>query len=849
MSLEDYFFTVSEMKDGLTASSRVKELVDAMLAERDSVLKNVGIVASTIAATEDKDCLDLFVELNGVLFINKWLEEAQKAGCEPSDSSAEESITALLRSVEKLRINYEQSVAYGIRSTVEKLLNHSSVRVQEKARALFDSWNQLVITSEGSQTIPSVIGAAGEEKDVKTGDDVAPDKVDDMDIGKDDEDKGLLHGNIKEEGFVVKKPFEESVCNKGELVPRHLEGDGDNSTLAAAVPKEDGVISNQFIKNGELINEDNSSINVEEKELEPPLRGSDLQTNTSIEVDNKLSEPATGDTSADMSLSLKDNNSSINVDETPQNLGGDCDTNNLKVCENGDKKMLLESSENSSSRGGCSESISESEETDFFKAIKGDYDDVNKKSDDFDLGYGLDDALEIARQVANEVEREVEDQIDETSPTVSQKTIASVHVDEAQIDECASKQEFSNDQNDPNVDSSQIENKPDKGIIEFDLNQDICFDDTDQPIDTLSVPVSIVSASRATSAPGFRESPLKFEGARGWKGSAATSAFRPASPRKIHDSDKIDKNNLNNRRNCLDFDLNMSEEEEIIKSADLLSQKQIFHFGESSGEAKLDLDLNRVSDEGDALLSDWRPRERLLLRGGNGHYNASPSTSSSSMQQPLRNFDLNDDQPSFFNDSQKSHSFLGPVSGNNVISIMGTKVEVNQKKPFLQNDRVLEPALDVNMTRSGGIFGIGSAVPYPHPGMFTYNGLTTGPTGPFSPVMYGPGGPIPYMVDSRGASVVPQFLGSQTPFAASGIYGPGPSRPNFEYNLGLIGDRVNKESGGLRQFLGPGPNQSFDELRSNFHPMSSIGLGKRKEPDGGWGPYPFDYKRQYPRWR
>ncbi|KAH8515122.1 hypothetical protein H0E87_003829 [Populus deltoides] len=99
MTLED-FFTLTEMKDGLTAPSRVHELVAVMQKEKHGVLNNVGdstrqwaAVASTIAATENKDCLDLFVNLNGLLFIDRWLTIAQKFSNETSEGSAVSLVT------------------------------------------------------------------------------------------------------------------------------------------------------------------------------------------------------------------------------------------------------------------------------------------------------------------------------------------------------------------------------------------------------------------------------------------------------------------------------------------------------------------------------------------------------------------------------------------------------------------------------------------------------------------------------------------------------------------------------------------------------------------------------------
>lgn len=67
MTLDD-FFTLTEMNNGLTAPSRVRELMAIMQKERDCIAKNAAdstrqwsAVANVIAATENKDCLDLFL--------------------------------------------------------------------------------------------------------------------------------------------------------------------------------------------------------------------------------------------------------------------------------------------------------------------------------------------------------------------------------------------------------------------------------------------------------------------------------------------------------------------------------------------------------------------------------------------------------------------------------------------------------------------------------------------------------------------------------------------------------------------------------------------------------------------
>ena len=169
--------------------------------------------------------------------------------------------------------------------------------------------------------------------------------------------------------------------------------------------------------------------------------------------------------------------------------------------------------------------------------------------------------------------------------------------------------------------------------------------------------------------------------------------------------------------------------------------------------------------------------------------------------------------------------------------------------------------MDASMTRAGGVLGMGPTMSYAHSPVFGYNGLTTGPSMSFSSAIYGPAGSIPYMVDSRGATVVPQIVGSapavppsypQSPFIMSiggvqqGLNSVGPSRQNFDLNSGFM-EGGNRDLGSLRQLFNAGQARSMEEhhLRTNLQPSSSSGVGgKRKEPDSGWEPYPFNYKHQ-----
>ncbi|KAL4557519.1 hypothetical protein LXL04_035700 [Taraxacum kok-saghyz] len=409
-----------------------------------------------------------------------------------------------------------------------------------------------------------------------------------------------------------------------------------------------------------------------------------------------------------------------------------------------------------------------------------------KEKPDMELDYGMIDPLEFARQVANEVEREVDDSRERScstseSPKTPESTIPELTPPVAGSKEPAkesktlvSKPDNTTSQVSEVAQESEPEPEPEsktgKGIGGFDLNQEVCSEE----VDNIN-PVSIfVSASRATAAMELPIPPLQFQGTLGWKGSASTSAFR-----RVPESEKSGSHN----KRCLDIDLNMVE-----------SLGPGVTSGEESsveaGPTRPQLDLNSISDEGaDVARSDW-------------WQSPSRSSSSSSSKQPSRNIDLNlTDQP------QES-----------VISIFGTKVEVKNKG--FQNlpqpsGRITNSTVDFNISRTH----------YNNQPFYGHNGFLSGPT-MFFYGSTGPGGPVPYMVDSRGAPVGPQFMGSQAPLpfmvnmgAASGssdLTGgepPGPTLHNFDLNTGL-----------------------------------SIVGGKRREPDARWDYFPVN-KHQQPPWR
>ncbi|KAK1320380.1 hypothetical protein QJS10_CPA03g02256 [Acorus calamus] len=156
MPLED-FFTLTEMKDGLSNLARVEELVSVMQKEKDNAINNVGeaarqwsTVAGILLATENKDCLNHFIQLNGLQFLGQWLQEAHKCGTDINDGLLEESINALLSVVNKL-MDAENCTVSGFAVTINHLLCHKSLTIQEKARVLLEKLNWVMEKERSSQ--------------------------------------------------------------------------------------------------------------------------------------------------------------------------------------------------------------------------------------------------------------------------------------------------------------------------------------------------------------------------------------------------------------------------------------------------------------------------------------------------------------------------------------------------------------------------------------------------------------------------------------------------------------------------------------------------------------------------
>ncbi|RIA04341.1 hypothetical protein BRARA_K01429, partial [Brassica rapa] len=146
--------------------------------------------------------------------------------------------------------------------------------------------------------------------------------------------------------------------------------------------------------------------------------------------------------------------------------------------------------------------------------------------------------------------------------------------------------------------------------VKFDLNEAFNGDDTRKenssnfsgslsltstPLQTSRPPASITVAAAAKGAFVPRDDLLRNKPAVGWRGSAATSAFRPAEPRKVQEVASCDASTTAGKqtKTLLDFDLNVPDERVL---EELPSQR---FANPTNPSGVLDLDLNRLDDPAD----------------------------------------------------------------------------------------------------------------------------------------------------------------------------------------------------------------------------------------------------------
>ncbi|KAL4578954.1 hypothetical protein LXL04_015088 [Taraxacum kok-saghyz] len=859
MTLE-HFFTSTELKDGLTTPTRVTELLTLMQKEKDinESTRHWSNVAITLATTENKECLDLFVQLDGLSFIDKWLKDAQ------NDSDLEEElIIRVLKALERLQVDSNRS---GIGKTVEGLFCHGNSVVREKAKALVDRWTPVPDGMECDSVAVDNEEKVEQETDKEEiptheTESAVPDSIPPVEVSDSIPPETDLTG--------VSDSVPPVAGGDGDPVEAHLAGVSDSTSPVATGGDGGGGGGG----GGEGLDVSEMDKDIEDENEKQEIAGA---------VESTALLPS--------STTDADNDTKTEVSEKDEDMIEDSENPKTASNTESEKDDGIESGNNNDS--GSDSSFSK-------KSTKGQDDDlISKRPSDMELDYGIVDPLELARQVAIEIEREVDSNSGGQSCSSSSSSSSSStsgngigigkepEVSSGQVETLVLEPEPEPEMEIPPVQESESVPNVEKGFSGFDLNQEFSSEEVgigigigiDNPA-SASTPISIVSASRPEPATELPISPLQFEGALGWKGSAATSAFR-----KIPEVEKTFSSSSSHRSDGLNFDLNVTESGDD-KTENLFSRDKmpVTSYQETPRRLeKLELDLNSfgggigdsttTTASASGITLDWNRDSRVA-----SSFQTYPPTQSL----PFKNIDLN------LNDHSNvpNNPFLSKLFNkrdDSVISIFGTQVEVNRKDSNSSsisnsnsNSNSIPPpnGIDFTLGRPGS-----NSIPTPYPNLpnYTHNGFTMAP-------MYGPGGPsgglgglggsggygsIPYMVDSRGAVVTPQIMQpvySQPthpflyapPGAPSGSNGAGPSRNNFDLNSGFMGDLGNRENNGglgLRQFFNTNQNeqqqlQQYLRINNNNNnnnslqaSSSSVIGGKRMEPETGWDLFPVNYK-------
>lgn len=907
--LED-FFTLTEMKDGISTTARIGELISEIQKLKSAagintadVIRQCSTAANTLASTKNEECLEHFVQLNGVSFLNSWIQDVQNCGKDVS-SPAEDLIVAILTVLDCLPIDNEQSTSSGVVFTVNQLLAHRNAVISEKAAALCQKWSsepngingKHFNTEEACQTgLPkssevnhrteidkqSVTNEVGNPLDESKPEVItcldAP--LSDPSLTNDNTDATkqppeLTSSNSSNENAKlgdVKNlvPPLSSALEDGQSISKETSASGDVDLSTNGILRTNSINAKSGVGQDTPVDETPGAMSIEPNKADKLFVSSKMDLEDNI-VSTSSSVKESKPFAAGRSHLEKDAAETLNHLAVVTR-----DLHDLSEESTGKEEGSTSSSTDDTSMGSeyifgrcmksCGDSSRATETKTKSAALEGekstrltDYDDT--------------DALEVARLVAIEVEREV---IDYRGPFCSSPD-NSRNADspdlEAQrhpvpaVDELNGNKSSSTGAGDSGSSSSLKENG--SGITDgsdplnrkytrsvelgnLDLNENQCAEEMDCNLKSilsnsvnLSMPIA-VAASRGSSVFPAR---LHFEGELGWKGSAATSAFRPASTRRTPDAEKSMSASSHKTSNVL-FDLNVADSDnatsgELLSTAILPASSDLASKGAStaagaSGGLKLDLNFS-CGDEEDAIAASNVPPLRNHQQFND---NWSQPSSSSSRQPAVRNFDLNDNM-SITDGSARvdGSSFRTPsrdTSDLSAVTIMGKRIIVGQKDHGQQyQHNFLGPSADSRVpTRS--------IQPFAHTSEYSVVSYPSQPAMPFPPAFFAPGG-VPYMVDAKGAPVMPPLsglsLGISHPSFSTRATAPSSNElsyfhPSMDFN-GLSSEGAHREAGSYWPVSYQGQTIFVDERARNVSQGGSSGLVlKRKEPESGWDIY------------
>lgn len=411
---------------------------------------------------------------------------------------------------------------------------------------------------------------------------------------------------------------------------------------------------------------------------------------------------------------------------------------------------------------------------------------------------------------------------------------------------------------------------------------------------------SITVASAAKGPVVLPENPLRSKGELGWKGSAATSAFRPAEPRKnaeipsnTSDVPSVDATSVKPCRPPLDFDLNVADERSF---EDVASRGSLESGPHDRSTVGFDLDLNRVDETPEAgsfsmsKLDIPLPSKPSLSSGlSNGgsvsrdfDLNNGPGLDEVCTEVPARSQQLKSAIP--FSTAAHGPRTNSVEFGNYSWFPQGNSYSAITVPPLLPgrgeqsyvagagSQRIIGPTGSTPFAPEmyrGPVLSSSPAVayppttPFPYPGFpfetnfplssNSFSGCSTAfldsstvgglcfPTMPSQPV--GPGGvvsstyPRPYVMNLPGSTS--NVMPDSRKWGSQSLdLNSGPGGTDAER-------RDDRLPSGLRQVSVPNSQALMDDQLKMFQLAGAL---KRKEPDGGWdGTDRFSYK--HPSWQ
>ncbi|XP_050375876.1 uncharacterized protein LOC126793406 [Argentina anserina] len=420
-------------------------------------------------------------------------------------------------------------------------------------------------------------------------------------------------------------------------------------------------------------------------------------------------------------------------------------------------------------------------------------------------------------------------------------------------------------------------------VFGIDLNEDFleseedypqkCIKETVSRLEYVSKPIPVLAKSGIPLCLPVPQFQSEWD-LGGWRGSAATSAFKPTSFSESCNRNALSMNDTicsSNYSQVKGIDLNVAPSGAEF-DVELIPKRPIPEISgnyskESSSEVNsrrprmLDIDLNCVSVNGDssqqlsppASVRDFDLNDNLISADA---CLAPKQTCVGS--RVLRNGDFDDLAVSSVEYSRQSD--CKPIVSScsqNLSSREG--LSHGHDKTFLVAASNMVPSNE-QLQRIAALQHKIAYAPPPQPHAFLYNnGFCIEPTNSLSPNVYPPF--LPYMTDPRATAVIPQYFGSGAvpvfPMAPHFMGVPhGSALSDIDYlrptvDLNIAANSLESGSRGMnaRQFSIPVNDATMEEQMRSYQQVGLTAIPmKRREPDGGWDSHQLSY-RQATLWR